>query len=408
MRVRERLVSGRQKVLRKGQALTMGAHKRVVVGCQTLASPESPSNAVIEPCEDVEPHLSVTPGLITLSSGCKRCLVPAKVTNMSDKSVTLPPKTALASVHLAFTALDKFDQDKTPVDMEVVYAEPKADISENDCNEEELTEAHRTEVRGLLERTSHAFSSGDRDLGCANGVEHEIHLREELPFKEPYRRIPPGQLEEFRDAISDLLDTGVISKSKSPYASPAVLVKKKEETLRVCVDFRKLNARTVKESYSIPRISETLQALSGAEWFCLLNLQSGYLQVKIAFKDKAKTAMTTPLGLYEFNRIPFDLTNTLTTFQRLRECCLGDLNFRTCLIYLDDVIVFARSFPEMLQRLEEVLQCLGEYGLKLKMSKCKLFQRKLTCLGHVVGAAGVEPDPEKTKVLEDWRLNPPV
>ena len=89
-------------------------------------------------------------------------------------------------------------------------------------------------MRGLLEHMSHAIASGDRDLGCANSVEHEIHLREESPFKEPYRRVPPGQLEEYRDAISDLLDTGVISKSKSPYASPVVLVKKKDKSLRVC------------------------------------------------------------------------------------------------------------------------------------------------------------------------------
>ena len=95
-------------------------------------------------------------------------------------------------------------------------------------------EAQRTEVRGLLEHMFHAIASGDRDLGCANSVEHEIHLREESPFKEPYRRVPPGQLEEYRDAISDLLDTGVISKSKSPYASPVVLVKKKDKSLRVC------------------------------------------------------------------------------------------------------------------------------------------------------------------------------
>ena len=320
MRVRERLVSGHQKVLTKGQALTVGAHKRVVVWCQTLASPESPSKAVIEPCEDLESHISVTPGLVTLSSGCKRCLVPVEVTNMSDKSVTLPPKTVLASVHLASTVLDRFDQDKTPVDKELAHPEPKADISQIDCNEEELTEPQRAEVRQLLERMSHVFASGDRDLGCANGVEHEIHLREELPFKEPYRRVPPGQLEEFRDAIHDLLETGVISKSKSPYASPVVLVKKKDKTLRVCVDFRKLNARTVKDSYPIPRISETLQALSGAEWFCSLDLQSGYLQVEIACKDKSKTAMTTPFGLYEFNRMPFGLTNAPATFQRLMEC----------------------------------------------------------------------------------------
>ena len=109
------------------------------------------------------------------------------VRQISDTS----PKTALTSVHLASTVLDRFDQDKAPVDKEVVYAKPKADISEIDCNEEELTKDQRTEVKGLLGRMSHVFASGDRDLSCANGVEHDIHLREELPFKEPYRRVPP-------------------------------------------------------------------------------------------------------------------------------------------------------------------------------------------------------------------------
>lgn len=101
--VRERLVSGHQKISTKSQALTVGAHKWVVVWCQTLAAPERPSKAVIEPCEDLESHISVTPGLVTLGSNCKRCFVPVELTNMSDKPVTLPPKTALASTHLATT-----------------------------------------------------------------------------------------------------------------------------------------------------------------------------------------------------------------------------------------------------------------------------------------------------------------
>ena len=141
---------------------------------------------------------------------------------------------------------------------------------------------------------SHVFASSNRGLGWVNIVKHEIHLREELPFKELYRRVPPGQLEEFRDAIQDLLDTSVISKSNSPYASPVVLVKKKDKTPTVCVDFRKLSTRTVKDLNPIPRISEILQALSGAECLCSLDLHGGYLQVKTTCKDKAKTAMTTP------------------------------------------------------------------------------------------------------------------
>lgn len=110
----------------------------------------------------------------------------------------------------------------------------------------------------------------------------------------------------------------------------------------------------VRDSYPLPRIAETLQALRGAEWFCSLDLQSGYLQVKIVSRDRAKTAMTTPFGLYEFNRMPFGLSNMPGTFQRLMKSCLGDLNFHTCLVYLDNMIVFATSFPEMLERLEEV------------------------------------------------------
>ena len=113
---------------------------------------------------------------------------------MSNKTVTLPPKTALASVHLATAVLDGFNLDKTAVDREVVYSKSKVDVGEVDCNEMDLTEAQRAEVKGLLERMSHVFASCE-DLGCANGVEHKIHLTQELPFKEPYRRVPPGQQE---------------------------------------------------------------------------------------------------------------------------------------------------------------------------------------------------------------------
>ena len=127
----------------------------------------------------------------------------------------------------------------------------------------------------------------------------------------------------------------------------------------------------------------------------------------MAEKNKPKTAMTTPFGLLEFNRMPFGLTNAPTTFQLLMERCLTGLNLKICLAYLDDVIVFARTFDEMLERLEAVLNRLEEHGLKLKPSKFQLFQTKLTYLGHVVSEDGVEPDPEKISVLPKWLENPP-
>ena len=274
MRSRERLADGQQKFLTRGQALTVGAHKRVVVWCQTLATPKSPSKAVIEPCGGLKStrHISVIQGRVTLRSGCKRCLIPVEVTNMSNEPVMLAPETALASVHLATAVLDEFSQDKTPVDEEVVYTQSKADVSEIDYNETELTEAHRANVKGLLVRMSYVFASGNKNLGCTSGVEHEINLTQDFAFKEPYRRVPPGQLEDFRDVMAD---AGVVAEFKSPFVLPVVLVKKKDKTLRLYVDFPKLNARTVKNSYRIPRIAETLQSVSGAEWFYSLDLQSG-------------------------------------------------------------------------------------------------------------------------------------
>ena len=135
-----------------------------------------------------------------------------------------------------------------------------------------------------------------------------------------------------------------------------MLVRKKDGGLWVCVDFRELNAETVSDVYPIPRIAETLEALHGAKWFCSLDLQSGYLQVGMCEANKPKTAMTTPFGLYEFNKMPFGLTNTPATFQRLMERCIAGLNLKICLVYLDDIIVFGGTFEETLKRLEIVLE----------------------------------------------------
>ena len=145
-------------------------------------------------------------------------------------------------------------------------------------------------------------------------------------------------------AAQDLLHTGVIRGSCSYCASPVVLVRKKDGDLRVCVDFRRLNAKTI-NAYPIPRIAETLEALHGAKWFCSQDRQSGYLQIGVREADKAKTAVTTSFGLFEFNRMP------PATSQRLLERCLGGLNLKICLVYLDDVIVFGSTFKETLEDL---------------------------------------------------------
>lgn len=143
--------------------------------------------------------------------------------------------------------------------------------------------------------------------------------------------------------INQLLESQVIWESCSPYASPIVLARIKDGSLRFCVDYRLLNSKTQRDAFPLPRIEESLDALSGARWFSTLDLASGYNQVPVTEQDKPKTAFCTPFGLFEFNRMPFGLCNALGTFQRLMQRMFGDEQGQSLLLYLDDVIVFSSS-----------------------------------------------------------------
>ena len=209
--------------------------------------------------------------------------------------------------------------------------------------------------------------------------------------------------EEVREHIKEMLDADAIRESQSPFSSNIVLVRKKDNSLRFCIDFRKLKNRTVKDAYSLPRIEETIDSLSGAKYFSKLDLRSGYWQVGIKEADKHKTAFSVgPLGFFECNRMAFGLTNAPATFQRLTERCMGELHLKECLIYLDDIIIFSKTFEEHLERLENVFKQLERHGLKLKGSKCEFFKTQVQYLGHIVSDKGVQNDPDKISALKKW------
>ena len=169
------------------------------------------------------------------------------------------------------------------------------------------------------------------------------------------------------------------------------------------MDFRKLNNKTIKDAYAIPRVEDSLHLLAGARYFSKLDLRSGYWQVEVKEEDKHKTAFQMGnLGFYEFNRMPFGLCNAPASFQRIMERCMGDLNLRDCLIYLDDVIIFSTTFEEHLDRLEAVFSRLKQHNLKLKPSKCEFFKAEVTYLGHVVSEEGIRTDPSKLEAVQKW------
>ena len=180
-------------------------------------------------------------------------------------------------------------------------------------------------------------------------------------------------------------------------------LEKKDGGLRFCIDLRKLNNRTIKDRYSLPRIEDTLDCLHHAVWFSTLNLKSGYWQVELEEEAKPLTAFTMgPLGFWECECMPFGLTNAPPTFQRLMESCLGELHLNWCIIYLDDIIVFSRTPEEHLHRLKAVFEKLRAAGLKLKPSKCEFFKKEIKYLGHVVSEEGVSTDPDKIKSVTEW------
>lgn len=221
-------------------------------------------------------------------------------------------------------------------------------------------------------------------------------------MRQRYRRIPPSEYELVKEHINQLLETQVIRESCSPYASPIVLVKKKDGSLRMCVDYRQLNSKTRRDAFPLPRIEKSLDALTGAQWFSTLDLASGYNQVLVREKDRSKTAFCTPFGLFEWNRMPFGLCNAPSTFQRLMQRIFGDQQCQSLLLYLDDIVVFSGSVNQHLERLGVVLSRLEQEGLKVKLSKCAFFQQQVRYLGHVISNQGVATDPSKIEEVSSW------
>ena len=213
----------------------------------------------------------------------------------------------------------------------------------------------------LLREYHDIFSLEKCDMGHTNATKHKIVLKDlnTPPFKECFCRILPPQLDEVREHLKLMLDAGVIQLSNSPWCNAVVLVRKKDGSLRFCIDFRKLNSLTVKDSHLLPHICETLESLAGAAHYSTFDMNSGFWQVPIDEESKQYTAFTLgSMGLYECESMPFGLCNAPPTFQRLMQNCLGELNLTYCLIYLDDVIVFSKTPEEHLWRMRMVFDCL--------------------------------------------------
>ena len=232
-------------------------------------------------------------------------------------------------------------------------------------------------------------------LGTVRATEHRIDLKPGTKpiHMHPYRAGPKAR-EFMEEQINTQLKTGVIEPAQSEWASPVVLAPKKDGTLRFCVDYRRLNAATIPDTYPLPRMDDSIDSLGQAKIFSVLDALWGYWQVPISEEDRDKTTFTTHMGTYRYARMPFGLRNAPATFQRALEILLSGVRWRSCLVYIDDVIIFSQDGPSHLKHLDEVLTLLEEGGVKLKLKKCDFFKTSVEYLGHLISPGTLSVPPE--------------
>lgn len=344
---------------------------------------------LVEPTEDSHKHLLVARTLIKTSK-----TVPVRIANIAPVGTTIRKGDLLATC----TPVTRIN---TCEDMEDTQKTPRTPAQLN-IDLKHLTKEEARRAREFLRCYQHVFAEPDTPMGRTDIVQHRINTGDAQPIRQAPRRLPLARQEQVEKMVKEMTEQGVIEESNSPWSSPVVLVTKKDGSLRFCVDYRKLNDITKKDSYPLPRIDDTLTTLSGSTWFSTLDLKSGYWQVGIHPEDKEKTAFTTSCGLYQFTVMPFGLCNAPATFERLMELVLRGLTWKTCLVYLDDVMVMGRDFEEHLKNLQEVFDRFRAANLKLNPKKCALFQKKVEFLGHTVSADGIQTSDDKIKAIRDW------
>ncbi|KAI8503655.1 retrotransposon-like protein 1 [Branchiostoma belcheri] len=415
------------RVGRKRVRLPRGA--TVQVRCRIpRGSVEEKQIMLFEPDEagDWPTGLEVGPALIPVNS---TGMIKVPVTNLNQYDVYLPAKTVLgraepirSAVPVELRRVPEGSQHPTTEDRRPVSEEPQqtpqqAQVKTVQAEDElwdppvdlsHLSEEQRKIVKQMLREESGAFSRDESDIGSIEGLKLKLNLTDTEPVQKNYVSIPAPLYKEVREYIEDLINQGWITKSKSPYSSPMVCVRKKDGSMRLCIDYRALNEKTMSDRQPLPRIQDILNRLKGSTWFSVLDQGKAYHQGYMDEESREFTAFVTPYGLYEWVRIPFGLKNGPPAYQRHMEEVLEGLSHVICEPFMDDTMVHSDTFESHVERNRRVLRRLQEHGCKLKPKKCIMFRRQVRYVGKLVTAEGYTMDPEDTAAVNALKEKTPT
>ena len=256
----------------------------------------------------------------------------------------------------------------------------------------------------VLEKNLDMFVQNDVELTSTNVTEMRINTENHPPSYQPPRRPPLAHRHMLEEQVQEMLKAKVIRRSNSPWMSPVLLVPKKDGSMRFCVDFRKINAITIKPAASIPSAEDIFYSLGKSKFRTSLDMKQGFWQIPIREEDKEKTAFGTASGVFEYNQMPYGLSSSPAVFQNCMNAVLGDIR-HFALAFVDDIIVFSETFEDHLKHLQEVFDRLRKANLKLKISKCDFVKKELNYLGHIISDDGISVDPEKVSAIKN--LMPP-
>jgi len=265
-----------------------------------------------------------------------------------------------------------------------------------------LNESQKCKLLELLSKYRSCFAFNVKEIGCHPTAECVLDTGSSKPVNAYPYRVSYAERQEVNRQVQDYLDRGIIVESVSPYSSPVVLHRKPDGTHRFCCDYRRLNAVTQVDIYPLPRMDDIFDRVTGAKFISTLDCLQGYHQIKMAKDSQPKTAFVTSDGKYEWTRMPFGLASAPSCFQRVMDDVLKNLKWTIALVYLDDIVVYGKTFFEHNERLEKVLRALSLAKITLKPEKCRFAEKKIKVLGHIISEEVIAVNPEKKFAVEKF------